>query len=393
MNRIMVLQQPSSTSPIDEWILAASPDTEVMIVTGIDSRRLPPDEDSPAVWVTLDDYFGAGSTASIVAAAESFQPSLIASNAEDDVVRAAAVRTLLALPGTPAWLAREFRDKVAMKALFERAQIQAVRWQAIDSLTDLLGAIERFGDVIVKPRASSASRGIIRLQSVEEIRGHAASQPSFLDDVASGRLMAEQYTPGEVFHIDVLLDDRTIRLFSPSRYLHPPHTFAEHDVASVMIDLGSSSYDELRAMTERLVAALPPNSGVTILHFEVYRHPAMGFVAGEVACRLGGGMIKAAVQEAFSADLSREGYLLAAGLVGAKSEISRSACVGFVLWTRSTPPPMEDLPAWTSRYWKKDRDAGTAQDSMDTIGGTLVFAKDEDQLVSRMTQLCDRELV
>lgn len=390
MTRFLVLQQPSSTSPVDQWIRAECGDAEITVVTGTGSHRLPqPASDSATTWHELPDYFADDNTSRLVEIAEAFEPDIIVSNAEHDVARAGLLRSLRGLRGANSRLALAFRDKVAMKLLFQSAEIPAVPWREVSDVESLLEAIASLGDVIVKPRDGAGSQGVVRLQSAEAALDHARRDPRFLAALADRRLMVEEYIVGEVFHVDALVDGMRLLLFSPSRYGYPPHTYAEHDVWSSMVDKGSKDYVDLRTATEALVRSLPKDHGISLLHFELYRRADGTLLAGEVGARLGGGMIKASIKQAFGVDLSHEGYLQSCGLGRVTDEVPRKDAWGFLLWTRSTPPDPEQLPEWAQQYWVHDRNDGTPRDSTDCRGGVLVCGANEVEIAERIRSLTE----
>ena len=130
--------------------------------------------------------------------------------------------------------------------------------------------------------------GVHVLTSESEAHPLLAGDPELVEALLEDRLMAEARQGGSVYQIDIALKAGRPLLVSPSVYLDPPHTFARKNVASVMLDVGSILYESLHALATTFVSALPQDHGASLLHLEVYAN-GEGYLAGEVACRLGGG--------------------------------------------------------------------------------------------------------
>ncbi|KGM09333.1 ATP-grasp domain-containing protein [Cellulomonas bogoriensis] len=394
MTRVLVLQQPSSAAAVDDWLAAADADVEVLLVTGPGARRAGTERGARVRVVTLDAYEGAAATAQVRAVAREWRPNRVVSNSEKDVLRAATIRSELGLPGTPARLAVEFRDKVRMKALFERAGLPTARWARVQCVDDVLAALEAMGPFVLKPRGGVGSQGVHVLAGPDDVWRLLTTAPQVLDEVHADALMVEELVDGTVLHVDAVLDDADVLLAVPSRYLHPPHTFASHDVASVCLDPGSAAHTAAVAATRALACGLPAGHGVAVVHLELHLLPNGTVLAGEVAARLGGGMIKGTLAHAYGVDLSRESYLLAAGLRGASQLVERpnpphQVLAGHMLWTSRRPHVTRDaLPAWAHGFWAADGDGPhVAAHSADAAGGVIVEGENEAALVDRITRV------
>ncbi|WP_298337461.1 hypothetical protein [Ferrimicrobium sp.] len=394
MTRILLLQQPASTSPLDRWIIEADPSTQITMVTGKDHRRDLEDMAPGTQIVTVDDYFSDEATGTIMDVARDLKPDRVLCNAEDDVVRAGTLRSLLSIQGTTASLAMQFRDKLRMKRIFHNAALTAVRWVDCQSVDDLFAASDQFGAIVLKPRAGAGSKGIRIFEDKETVIHAVAKDPALLASLHQHALIAEEYVAGDVFHTDAVLDGVNVLLASVSRYVYPPHTFQEHPVMSVMVDSGSRDAQDMYECTEAIAQSLPEDHGIYLIHLETYRRPTGELLAGEIAARLGGGMIKASISRAYGVDLSKESYLLGAGLRHASVLASqptppKKLTVGQVLWTSTDPGLSEEvLPEWASGYWSKPiRPEEHAVHSTDAFGGVLVDGKDEVEVIERMVSL------
>ncbi len=353
--RVLVLQQPSSVAPFEAWLQEAAPDVEVRLISGAGTERA---DDTIAPGVRrelLDDYHAPETTRRIFEVCAEWRPDVIFSNAEADVLRAAEARTLFGIEGTTSSAAVLYRDKVLMKQLFEGISVDGVEiapvpYRAPTSGADVLAACEELGPVVLKPRDGAGSVSVQVLRTPDEAAGLLAAQPALLFELHRSRLILERFIEGAVYHVDILVRDGAPILISPSRYLHPPHLFARYNVGSVMVDTEgphSADYRFLRRYAEALTARVGKAHRPNILHLEMYRTPQGRFLAGEVACRGGGALIKESMRHTYGVDQAWAACLLSAGLLREHTYLERTAeQSGWILETaarlthdRSAPPP------------------------------------------------------
>lgn len=389
MMRVLVLQQPSSRSPVDRWLKEVEPAADILLLTGEGAKRSADQLHPETHVVHLRDYYAASADAEIIRLCAEFEPDRVVSNSESDVMRAAEARTLLGIPGQSSASAIMFRDKVRMKTLFNDAGIESVPYREASCTEDLLSALDHWGIMVVKPRDGSGSEDVHVIESIDDLRRECIRRPSFLRSLHEGRLMAEQYVEGTLFHIDVGLAGRHIGLVSISRYVALPHTFRDADIASVMVDEEDVDFSALKAIAERLVSSLPPEHCVPVMHLEVFKTPEGTYLAGEVASRLGGALIKDGIKHSFGIDLSWVSSVAGAGLYETWRQESRvGAQTGWLLWTASEPPCLDDsvLPGWVLNFYNRERKEGPTY-SGDARALCLIEGDNHDQIVERMALL------
>ncbi|MFG3525905.1 acetyl-CoA carboxylase biotin carboxylase subunit family protein [Streptomyces sp. NPDC047917] len=389
------MQRPHSTADYDHWLREAGPETRITLLTSADSVRRAEDLAAGVRRVAVAaDYEARATTAELFRLCEADRPDRIFVNSEDDVLRAAEARTLFGIPGTGSALALRFRDKVAMKQLFDGGPVPAVPYREVRCYADLRAAQEELGTVVVKPRDGAGSAGVRVLPDGRAVRQACLDDPALLAALHSGALMAEQYIESTVHHVDVLVDGGSVLLVSPSRYLSPPHLFRTHNLGSVMLDADSPRAKLLTDAAERFVAALPRDHGVHVLHMEFLEDGSGTFFAGEVACRTGGALIKNAVRHTYGIDLSRAACLLAAGLWTAPRERAGGAArTGWLLWTGGPEPcAPAGRPDWLVDF-SAAKEAERRRDPVDAVDGKarlLVEGADEEQVEERIRALCRR---
>lgn len=93
MTSILILQQPSSSSPVDRWFLEEDPEARLTVITGPNPLRR--GEYAPGVKVVqTEDYFSPETVTVAYNEAQRLGADYIVSNAEQDVLRAPSYATL-----------------------------------------------------------------------------------------------------------------------------------------------------------------------------------------------------------------------------------------------------------------------------------------------------------
>jgi hypothetical protein len=386
--RVLVLQRPASAAPFEHWLREAGDDIEVRIVTGVDTVR---GDESIAPGTRreiLDDYEAEATTKRIIEISAEWRPDVVFSNAESDVLRAAETRTLLGIPGMKSSSAILFRDKVLMKRLFRGLSIEPVEHRVPASVSDVLDACVELGPVVLKPRDGAGSVGVHVLATPAEVIEHFTIQPGLLGPLHQSRLIAEPFVAGDVYHVDVLVRDTEPILVSPSKYLAPPHLFREKNVGSVMTDVSSDDHRILVGYAEELTAGIAAEHQPHIMHLEVYKTPGGRFLAGEVACRGGGGLIKESMRHTYGVDQAWATCLLSAGLLPRRTYRERiGPQTGWVLET--AVPLNLDLnapPEWV-RVWESKTRPEASRSSVDAGIQVTVEGDSHAQIVDRIATL------
>lgn len=288
MTGVLILQQPSSSSPVDHWLLQADPRADLTLITGPRSVRRGEYAEGVKV-VEAKDYFSPETMTIAYDEAQAMGADRIVSNAEQDVLRVAEIRDALCLPGMSARTALAFRDKLMMKRLFANAGLGAAPASAVRCVGDIVALTREHGRGVVKPLDGMGAKGLVTIDADARHADVLAAVTPVLDDLHAGRLMWEKYVVGDGLHCDVTLSGSGIKTFSVSRTLAPPGAYATHNYTSYTLDKSDPTYPEARRCVEHLVESLPRDHGATMLHFELFESPnGSGVTAGEVGARMGG---------------------------------------------------------------------------------------------------------
>lgn len=205
-----------------------------------------------------------------------------------DVEVVALLREHLRIPGMGESTARYFRDKLAMRA---RARDRGVRSPEFvhvlnhDDLRDFFSSVKP--PWVIKPRSEANSVGIQILRSVEEAWGTidrlGDQQPSYL---------VERMVPGDVCHVDGIIQDRALVFAEAHRYRKPILDVITSGgvFATRTLDRASEEAAELRGFASKVIEQFGLVRGVT--HTEIIRSREDGQLYFlETAARVGGGHI------------------------------------------------------------------------------------------------------
>ncbi|MFP5023483.1 ATP-grasp domain-containing protein [Pseudonocardia phyllosphaerae] len=183
---------------------------------------------------------------------------------ERDILRAAAARELLGLPGQPISSALAYRDKYVMKSVAATAGVPVPPMAAVRTLADVAEFANVHGwPVVVKPRASAACQGIVTLDNETDL----CRLPRTLDHIV------EAWLNMPTFHVDGLMRDGDVLHSSPSRYAMPNLESIERlrPCVSAMLDpVSDARVLALRTQTARVVRALPATSAAMAFHAEFF---------------------------------------------------------------------------------------------------------------------------
>jgi ATP-grasp domain-containing protein len=228
---------------------------------------------------------------------------------EFDVVTAALMREHLCLPGLSSSGAKVFRDKLSMAVYSQRAGINVPDFVPLVNVEEVDEFMQRVpGPWVIKPRSDVSAIGIRKVSEPEEVRQAMSemNKREHLRERASYYLLA-QFIPGEVFHVDSVVNDGKVVFAGTNQYGRPPMQVAHQGGAYISHTLarGSAEEKELSNINKKLVRALGLERGAT--HAEFIKSDADGkFYFLEIAARVGGAYIADVLDAASGVNLWRE---------------------------------------------------------------------------------------
>jgi biotin carboxylase len=222
---------------------------------------------------------------------------------EFDMELAAALREHLRVPGLGVTATRSVRDKLTMREVASAAGLRMPEFTGVfnhDDVRGFLGATR--GPWLLKPRTQASAIGIRKVNQPDELW-------PVLDELgdAQSHHLLERYVPGDVYHVDGIVDRGALRMCEVHRYAQPPFDTMHHGgiFCSATVERGSDADVELRDETDRLLQALGLEDGA--FHAEFIRSRESGaFHFLEVAARVGGAHIAEVVEAATGCNPWRE---------------------------------------------------------------------------------------
>lgn len=257
-----------------------------------------PNDAGPALFIDLLAFLGRNRPIDRIVALEEF-----------DVVTAALMREHLCLPGLSSSRAKIFRDKLSMAVHSQRSGIRVPEFVQLLNHEEVNEYMQRVpGPWVIKPRSDVSAIGIKKVerpnevwQAIEEMNAREN-----LRERASYYVLA-RFIPGEVFHVDSLVNDGRVVFAGTNQYGRPPMQVAHQGGSYISRTVARGSADEkaLFQINKKLIKALGLERGAT--HAEFIKSDADGqFYFLEIAARVGGAYIAEVLEAASGVNLWRE---------------------------------------------------------------------------------------
>ncbi len=219
-----------------------------------------------------------------------------------DVETGAMLREYLHVPGMGETTGRAFRDKLAMRSRARAAGIpcpdfvHALNEAAVNEWTSRVPA-----PWVLKPRAQAAAIGIRKIGTPGQLWEVVRS----LGDARADYVL-EQFVPGDVFHVDSLVFNRTVVFAVASAYGSPPMEVAHEGGIFVTRTLPATDpeAEALKAANARVLGTFGLVRGVSHTEFIRGRDGRLYFL--ETSARVGGAFIVDVVEAATGVNLWRE---------------------------------------------------------------------------------------
>jgi len=235
--------------------------------------------------------------------ARSHHIDLIVALDDFDVETAAQLREHFRLPGMSESLARNFRDKLAMRTTAWNAGLLVPEFTGVFNYDDLHTFMTRVSPPwLLKPRSEASSMGIKKVHQADELWPILDS----LGDQQSFYVM-EQFVEGDVYHVDGLMNNRNILFSIAHKYGQPPlSVYAGGGVfITRSLDRTSDESQALTALNGQVLKTLGMVRGAT--HSEYIKSRVDGRLYFlENAARVGGANIAECVEYATGINLWRE---------------------------------------------------------------------------------------
>lgn len=261
-----------------------------------------------------------------------------------DVEVAADLREHFGVVGHGESAARLFRDKLAMRTMARALGVRIPDFSALHHHADVTAFLARTpGPWLVKPRGDASAAGIVKCHTPDEVwhRVHG------LGDAQSSHLV-EQMVPGDLYHVDSLVDNGRVLFAEVNAYWRPLLDVYQGGGVYATRTLARNSPDlaKLRAANEAVLTGFGLGCGAS--HTEFMKSHADGeFYFIETSCRVGGAETATMVEAATGVNLWSEWARLEVCRVagGYKLPVLKQGYGGVVISLANTERP--DTSAFT----------------------------------------------
>jgi biotin carboxylase len=163
------------------------------------------------------------------------------------------------------------------------------------------------GPRVIKPRAGLGAKGVRVVNSLEDARQECSDL-----DLVPGAYMIEEYIDAPMLHCDSLVQRGRPVFVSVAEYLNKCGDYGVGRTLGSLFSTDEQLCKQVRAINERVVAALPIKEGST--HLELFLTADQKFFFCEIACRPPGGGIDLMIRRGYNISLIDSHIRAEAGL-------------------------------------------------------------------------------
>lgn len=225
-------------------------------------------------------------------------PHAVVALKEDDLLVAAQLREEWGCPGPRHDDLLLFRDKYLTCCAARRAGLAVPAFAAVSEPGEVRAFAGEHGwPVVVKPRLSSSSEGVVVIREPAALRsiGFCDGRPR----------MVQVFDQRPVYHVDGVFAGGGLRHWKASRYLNTCLDFRGGSVLGSVEEDDRAVIETIGRFTDRLLRALA--RGPVVFHLEVFVD-GPGCALLEVAARVGGAEIAFLWREVHGLDLMRVAF-------------------------------------------------------------------------------------
>ena len=217
-----------------------------------------------------------------------------------DLETAAALREHLRVPGMGETTTRYFRDKLAMRLRAREAGIPVPEFEHALNHERLHTYLSHTpAPWLIKPRFEASATGIKKVSTADEFWEAVED----LGDRQSYHLV-ERYVPGDIYHVDSIINEREIVFAVANKYGQPPldvaHSGGVFTTSTVL--RGSENEQQFLSLNREVLSAFGLLRGVSHTEFIKGREDGR-FYFLETAARVGGANIVELIEAATGVNL------------------------------------------------------------------------------------------
>ncbi|WP_418262918.1 ATP-grasp domain-containing protein [Flavobacterium faecale] len=231
-----------------------------------------------------------------------------------DVEKATYLRENLRIDGMGQTTGRYFRDKLAMRMRSKSCGIPIPAFVSLFNDNDINTFLEAVpAPWILKPRSEASSLGIVKLEDKESAWIH-------INGMGNNRFkyLLEEFIPGDVYHCDSLIKDKSILFSLSSQYLATPLEISQEGgiFRSATVVKNSEDDKRINALNEQVIKGFGLKHGVSHTEFIKSKKTAEIYFL-ETSSRVGGAHLAEMVEAASGVNLWKEWACIEDALVKA----------------------------------------------------------------------------
>lgn len=219
-----------------------------------------------------------------------------------DVEKAAMIRETYRIPGMGQTTHRYFRDKLSMRQQAQDNGISVPEFSSVFNNQKLHQfCAENPGPWVLKPRSEASASGIKKINNTEELW-------KAIEELKEERykFLLESFKPGDVYHVDCIVNNKEIVFSCFSKYLSPPMKVSHEGgvFRTKTLDKKSEEGIALEKINKEVLSKFGILNGAT--HSEYIRGTDGKYYFLETSSRVGGAHIPDMVEVATGINLWRE---------------------------------------------------------------------------------------
>lgn len=322
---------------------------------------------------------------------EQYQFTKVVALSEFDVMLAANVRDILNLEGMGIRQAHRFINKLTMKDKLKEESLCVPEYRVLSSLGEAKQFLSRYKKVVIKPIDGSGSIDTYIVDNqvqLEQIYNNIINSEKTFE--------IEEFIDGDMYHCDAVLQNRQLKLFSPSRYVAPTTNFGESNFNGSVSETDVKKVSDLKHYTMRCLEALEAENG--LYHLECFITPKGEIVFCEVAARIPGAGVRPSIREAYNADITK--LLIDLNIndqeieeFEMKSHFGQIILFNLKDWSKIQRKYKEIDEPWIEfkQFLVSEQSiASTAKSSSDAAIKYVFFGQNNSELVDRLSHLANQ---
>ncbi len=288
------------------------------------------------------------------------------------ILQAAKIREKYNLSGATHDELLKFRDKFVMKNHLKNSTVKLQDYEYYEDNSQLEAFFRKHQKIVLKEISGSGASNTFLIDSVESLE-YATSK---IKDYKC--YIMESFTPGNVYHCDVIVKNTEIVLINVMQYFYSPMLYKNYSFVGGHSVSDTKGLELLEENTKSVVRAFGINNGVA--HIEFF-YDGINVTFCEIALRSAGATIDLAIEEMYGISLMISDLKLQLGV----ELIDPRPKVQYVAWLSMSSARNGILKAISTINDFKDIKSVQSVKNFATVGSEVVACRFSGDYVSGVT--------